>query len=202
MIRNIDGRLSNVFYNFPCFCRALGIPATEYVMEGRFPVLKLGGLSLPQDSPARETLSLLRKDGWDVASLACFSGPLAPSSLTVFLSLSLVEAALERMMDRCRSGSPEVSAEGLLPLLGLTDKQEAVRVCSLYSKVVFFFIIISGFALIPQALFNIFFSLQDETVDLRQVYFSVAALSGLVSFKSLLHTAFPVRTSPWVVVFF
>lgn len=51
----------------------------------------------------------------------------------------------------------------------------------------------SGFVLMPQALFNIFFSLQDETVDLRHVYFSVAALSGLVSFKSLLFTAFPVR---------
>lgn len=53
-----------------------------------------------------------------------------------------------------------------------------------------------GFVLIPQTLFNIFFSLQDETVDLRHVYFSVAALSGLVSFKSLLHIAFRVRTFP------
>lgn len=43
--------------------RALGIPATDYVMDGRVPVLKLGGLSLPLDSPARETLALLRKDG-------------------------------------------------------------------------------------------------------------------------------------------
>lgn len=57
-------------------------------------------------------------------------------------------------------------------------------------------IFFSGFVLMPQALFNIFFSLQDETVDLRYIYFSVAALSGLVSFKSLLHTAFPVRTFP------
>lgn len=43
--------------------RALGVPATDYVMEGRIPVHKLGGLSLPLDSPARETLSLLRKNG-------------------------------------------------------------------------------------------------------------------------------------------
>lgn len=35
---------------------------------------------------------------------------------------------------------------------------------------------------------------QDETVDLRQLYFSVAALSGFVSFKSLLHTSFSVST--------
>lgn len=33
---------------------------------------------------------------------------------------------------------------------------------------------------------------QDDIVDLRQVYLSVAALSGFVSFKSLLHTAFTV----------
>lgn len=39
----------------------------------------------------------------------------------------------------------------------------------------------------------VLFSPQDETVDLRQIYLSVAALSGLVSFKSLLHTAFTVR---------
>lgn len=43
--------------------RALGVPATDYVMEGRVPVHKLGGLSLPLDSPARETLSLLHRNG-------------------------------------------------------------------------------------------------------------------------------------------
>uniref|UniRef100_H3CDG3 Lysophosphatidylcholine acyltransferase 4 n=1 Tax=Tetraodon nigroviridis TaxID=99883 RepID=H3CDG3_TETNG len=119
--------------------RPLEIPATEYVMEGRVPVLKLGGLSLPLDSPARETLSLLRK---------------------VLLSPSTVEAALGRMIDRCRSGPAKVRAEDLISLLGLTDKRAAATVCSLYSK--------------------------GETVDLRHV-FSVAALSGSVSFKSLLH---------------
>lgn len=50
--------LSDVF-------RALGVPATDYVMEGKFPVSKLGGLSLPveTESPPRETLSLLYKNG-------------------------------------------------------------------------------------------------------------------------------------------
>uniref|UniRef100_A0A8P4K877 Lysophosphatidylcholine acyltransferase 4 n=1 Tax=Dicentrarchus labrax TaxID=13489 RepID=A0A8P4K877_DICLA len=126
--------------------KALGIPATDYVMEGRVPVNKLGGLSLPLDSPARETLSLLHKDG---------------------LGVHEVEAALDRMIDRCQSGAQgtvQASAEELASLLGLTDKQTAARICGLYSK--------------------------DEIVDLRQVYLSVAALSGFASFKSLLHTAF------------
>ncbi|XP_035531694.1 lysophospholipid acyltransferase LPCAT4 [Morone saxatilis] len=126
--------------------KALGIPATDYVMEGRVPVNKLGGLSLPLDSPARETLSLLHKDG---------------------LGVHEVEAALDRMIDRCQSGAQgtvQASAEELASLLRLTDKQTAVRICGLYSK--------------------------DEIVDLRQIYLSVAALSGFASFKSLLHTAF------------
>lgn len=42
---------------------ALGVPATDHVMEGRVPVSKLGGLSLPLDSPAKETLSLLHSNG-------------------------------------------------------------------------------------------------------------------------------------------
>lgn len=44
------------------------------------------------------------------------------------------------------------------------------------------------------------FVIQDETVDLRQIYLSVAALSGFVSFKSLLHTAFTV--SPTILFYF
>ncbi|XP_042368558.1 lysophospholipid acyltransferase LPCAT4 [Plectropomus leopardus] len=125
--------------------KALGIPATDYVMEGRVPVSKLGGLSLPLESAARETLSLLHRDG---------------------LEAHEVEAALDRMIDRCQSGAQgsKVSAEELASILGLTDRQTAVTICSLYSK--------------------------DEIVDLRQVYLSVSALSGFVSFKSLLHTAF------------
>uniref|UniRef100_A0A3Q3LSA5 Lysophosphatidylcholine acyltransferase 4 n=1 Tax=Mastacembelus armatus TaxID=205130 RepID=A0A3Q3LSA5_9TELE len=120
--------------------KALGVPATDYVMEGRVPVSKLGGLSLPLDSPARETLSLL--------------------------GASEVQAALERMIDKCQSGAQEskASAEELASILGLTDRKTAATICGLYSK--------------------------DETVDLRNVYLSVATVSGLVSFKSLLHTAF------------
>lgn len=45
-------------------CSALGVPATDYVMDGRFPVRKLGGLSLPLESPALETLRLLRRHGY------------------------------------------------------------------------------------------------------------------------------------------
>ncbi|CAK6977572.1 lysophospholipid acyltransferase LPCAT4 [Scomber scombrus] len=123
---------------------ALRLPATDYVMEGRVPVSKLGGLSLPLESPARETLSLLHRNG---------------------LGASEVEAALDRMIDRCQSGPQglKASAEELASILGLTDKQTAT-ICGLYSK--------------------------DDTVDLRQIYLSVLALSGFVSFKSLLHTAF------------
>ncbi|XP_029310684.1 lysophospholipid acyltransferase LPCAT4 [Cottoperca gobio] len=125
--------------------KALGVPATDYVMEGRVPVNKLGGLSLPLESPARETLSLLHRNG---------------------LESHEVEAALDRMIGRCQSGvqGSKASAEELASILGLTDRQTAVTICGLYSK--------------------------DETVDLRQIYLTVAALSGVVSFKSLLHTAF------------
>lgn len=124
--------------------KALRVPATDYVMEGRVPVNKVGGLSLPLVSPARETLSLLRRNG---------------------LGARDVEAALERMIDRCQSGAQgsKASAEELASILRLTDKQTAVTICGLFSR--------------------------DETVDLRQIYVSVAAVLGFVSFKSLLHTA-------------
>ncbi|XP_068584479.1 LOW QUALITY PROTEIN: lysophospholipid acyltransferase LPCAT4 [Cebidichthys violaceus] len=126
--------------------KALGIPSTDYVMEGRVPVDKLGGLSLPLESPARKTLKLLRQSG---------------------LGEREVEAALDRMIDRCQSGAQgsRVSPEELSSILGLTDTQTDVTVRDFYSK--------------------------DEMVDLRPIYLTVAALSGCVSFKkSLLHTAF------------
>lgn len=125
--------------------KALGVPATDYVMEGRVPVSKLGGLSLPLESPARETLSLLHRNG---------------------ITAPQIEVALDRMIDRCRSGAPgsKTSAEELRSILTLPDKQTAVQICGLYAK--------------------------DETVDLRQIYLSVSALTGFVSFKSLLHSAF------------
>uniref|UniRef100_A0A8C3ACK2 Lysophosphatidylcholine acyltransferase 4 n=1 Tax=Cyclopterus lumpus TaxID=8103 RepID=A0A8C3ACK2_CYCLU len=101
--------------------KALGLPSTDYVMEGRVPVNKLGEEDLP---------------------------------------------ALDRMIDRCQSGAQgfKASAEELTSILGLTDGQMAATVCDIYSK--------------------------DEVVDLRPIYLTVAALSGCVGFKSLLHTAF------------
>nr|XP_046184766.1 lysophospholipid acyltransferase LPCAT4-like [Oncorhynchus gorbuscha] len=124
--------------------KTLGIPATDHVMEGRVPTRMLGGLSLPLEPPARETLSLLHKDG---------------------LGESEVEVALTQMIDRCQSeqGWGAVVDE-LVPLMGLTDRQTAAKICGLYSK--------------------------DDKVDLRQIYLSVAAVSSFMDFKSLLHIAF------------
>nr|XP_020442512.1 lysophospholipid acyltransferase LPCAT4 isoform X2 [Monopterus albus] len=125
--------------------KALGVPATDYVLEGGVPVIKLGGLSLPLESPPRETLSLLDKHG---------------------LGASEVEAALSQMIDRRQSGAQgsKASVEVLASVLGLTDRATAVTICGFYSK--------------------------DDTVDLRQIYLSIAAVSGLVSFKSVLQIAF------------
>ncbi|XP_054881162.1 lysophospholipid acyltransferase LPCAT4 [Poeciliopsis prolifica] len=124
--------------------KALGVPATDHVMEGTVPVSKLGGLSLPLEPPGRETLSLLHKNG-----LACE-----------------IKAALDKMIDRCRSGAQgsKASADELSSILSLKDHQTAVSICGLYSK--------------------------DETVDLRQLYFSISALGNITTFKALLHSAF------------
>ncbi|XP_054608638.1 lysophospholipid acyltransferase LPCAT4 isoform X2 [Dunckerocampus dactyliophorus] len=77
-----------------------------------------------------------------------------------------VEVALQRMIGRCQNGAQgtTVSAEELSSLLGLVDQRTAVNICSLYSK--------------------------EKMVDLRQIYLNVAALSGLFSIESVLHTAF------------
>uniref|UniRef100_A0A669CTZ6 Lysophosphatidylcholine acyltransferase 4 n=1 Tax=Oreochromis niloticus TaxID=8128 RepID=A0A669CTZ6_ORENI len=125
--------------------RALGVPATDYVMEGGVPVSKVGGLSLPLESPARETVTLLHKSG---------------------LGAHEVQAALDRMIDRCCSGAQgaKVIAEELASILGLSHQQTAAHICSLYSK--------------------------DHSVDLRHIYFSVAPLTGCVDLKTLLHSAF------------
>ncbi|KAM6908991.1 lysophospholipid acyltransferase LPCAT4 [Xenentodon cancila] len=125
--------------------KALGIPATDYVMEGRVPVSKVGGLSLPLDSPARETLSALYRNGGGAHEVA---------------------VVLDRLVDRCLSAAqgPKTNVEELASILGLTNEQAAVHVCSLHCK--------------------------DETVDLRQVYVSVSAIAGFTTFTSLLHTAF------------
>nr|XP_040037277.1 lysophospholipid acyltransferase LPCAT4 isoform X1 [Gasterosteus aculeatus aculeatus] len=125
--------------------KALGLPASDHVMEGRVPVKKLGGLSLPLESPARKTLKLLRTNN---------------------LGAQEVEAALDRMIDRCQSGGQgsKVSSEELSSILGLTDKQTAAAICDIYSK--------------------------GDIVDIRPIYFTLGALSGCVGFASILHTAF------------
>lgn len=93
---------------------ALCIPATDYVMEGRFPVKKLGDLLLPLEPPAQDTLRLLREHG---------------------LSSAHVEVVMDRMIDSCHSGeSTMVTADQLTALLGLKDRKTAVKICSLYSK--------------------------------------------------------------------
>ncbi|XP_050970307.1 lysophospholipid acyltransferase LPCAT4 [Labeo rohita] len=94
--------------------KALRVPATDYVMEGRFPVKKLGNLSLPLEPPAQETLKLLREHS---------------------LTNAHVEAVMNHMIDTCHSGqSTMVTADHLTALLGLKDKKTAVKICSLYSK--------------------------------------------------------------------
>uniref|UniRef100_A0AAY5EWM9 EF-hand domain-containing protein n=1 Tax=Electrophorus electricus TaxID=8005 RepID=A0AAY5EWM9_ELEEL len=92
--------------------KTLGVPATSYVMEGSFPVTKLGGLSLPLEPPAGETLKMLRCQG------------------TV-----QIKAVINTMIDYCHSGqSITITVDHLTSLLGLTDKHTAVKICSLYSK--------------------------------------------------------------------
>ncbi|KAM9426259.1 lysophospholipid acyltransferase LPCAT4 [Pholidichthys leucotaenia] len=95
--------------------KALGVPATDYVLEGGVPVSKLGGLSLPLESPAKETLSLLHRNG---------------------LGSQEVDEALCRMIDRCQSGGQDskVKPEELASILKLSDEQTAVDICGLYSK--------------------------------------------------------------------
>uniref|UniRef100_A0A8C2D6Y4 Lysophosphatidylcholine acyltransferase 4 n=1 Tax=Cyprinus carpio TaxID=7962 RepID=A0A8C2D6Y4_CYPCA len=93
---------------------ALCVPATDYVMEGRSPVKKLGNLSLPLEPPAQETLRLLREHG---------------------LTSAHVEAVMNHVIDSCHSGqSSMVTADHLTALLGLKDRKTAVKICSLYSK--------------------------------------------------------------------
>lgn len=72
---------------------------------------------------------------------------------------------MDRMIDRCRSGAEgtKVNAEELASILGL-NKKTAIHICSLYSK--------------------------DDTVDLRHIYFNMAALIGHVDEISLFHSAF------------
>ncbi|XP_006809533.1 lysophospholipid acyltransferase LPCAT4 [Neolamprologus brichardi] len=145
VLLHYPNKLDTVRWTYKGTDWALGVPATDHVMEGGVPVSKVGGLSLPLESPARETLTLLHKNG---------------------LGAHEVQAALDRMIDRCRSGAQgaKVSAEELASILGLSHQQTAVHICGLYSK--------------------------DDSVDLRHIYFSVAPLTGCVDLKTLLHSAF------------
>uniref|UniRef100_A0A4W4EJD9 EF-hand domain-containing protein n=1 Tax=Electrophorus electricus TaxID=8005 RepID=A0A4W4EJD9_ELEEL len=94
--------------------KTLGVPATSYVMEGSFPVTKLGGLSLPLEPPAGETLKMLRCQGFSTVQ---------------------IKAVINTMIDYCHSGqSITITVDHLTSLLGLTDKHTAVKICSLYSK--------------------------------------------------------------------
>ncbi|XP_028330277.1 lysophospholipid acyltransferase LPCAT4 isoform X2 [Gouania willdenowi] len=94
--------------------RALGVPATDYVMEGGIPVRKLGGLSLPLESPAKEMLTLLHSDGLTAAQVA---------------------QARHRMLERCRAASgSKVSVDELHSILSLSDRQTTTHVCGLFSK--------------------------------------------------------------------
>ncbi|XP_066515075.1 lysophospholipid acyltransferase LPCAT4 [Hoplias malabaricus] len=129
--------------------KALKVPATDYVMEGFFPATKLGGLALPLESPAKETLKLLKQHGFSIAQ---------------------VETVMNTMIDYCQSKQEYmVTVEQLASLLGLSDKNTATNICSLYSK--------------------------NDTLDLRQLCLSVCTAAGLWNLEDLLHTAFVLYDS-------
>lgn len=123
-------------------------------MAGRIPVSKLKDLSVPLESPGKEAMTLLYRKGWEpvwiylllnLGYLSCEKQATPPLPLLTLWSLSSspislgprdVEAALDRMIDRCRSGNggTKVNAEELASILGL-NKKTAVHICSLYSRV-------------------------------------------------------------------
>lgn len=160
------------------------------------------------------------------------------SSPLLSLKEPQVEAALKQMIDRCQSGSQEstVSATELGSILGVTDGETALTICSLFSKVQLHSYVlkltvqvvmtciysqhvarmqiktVNGNKILNFLLKRVSsawedlrlkmsikpsaFPHQDESVDLRQVCLSVAAVSGFFSFKSLLHTGFNVSPAP------
>lgn len=92
--------------------QALGIPATDYVLESQVPVRKLGCLSLPTEPPARNALRLLQHAG-----------------------VSDMVGILNVMIDRSQSDQDGlIHSDQLTSLLGLTDTQTATQICALYSK--------------------------------------------------------------------
>ncbi|KAJ3585306.1 hypothetical protein NHX12_014027, partial [Muraenolepis orangiensis] len=95
--------------------KSLGLPATEYVMEGRVPVRKLGGLSLPVEPPAKPALALLRRDR---------------------VGVSDAMALLRSTLDECHSGARAwtMASGELAAVLGLAKPLTAGQICALYSK--------------------------------------------------------------------
>ncbi|KAI1888663.1 hypothetical protein AGOR_G00187460 [Albula goreensis] len=92
--------------------QALGVPATDYVMESRVPVRKLGRLSLPPEPPAKEAVRLLQLTG-----------------------VSDMAAIVNLMIDSCHSDQDGwISSDQLTTLLGLTDRQTATKICDIYTK--------------------------------------------------------------------
>uniref|UniRef100_A0A3Q3BV95 Lysophosphatidylcholine acyltransferase 4 n=1 Tax=Haplochromis burtoni TaxID=8153 RepID=A0A3Q3BV95_HAPBU len=100
-----------------------------------------------------------------VSKLNDLSVPLEARLDLPFTKSGLFIMMIDRMIDRCRSGAEgtKASAEELASILGL-NKKTAIHICSLYSK--------------------------DDTVDLRHIYFNMAALIGHVDEISLFHSAF------------
>ncbi|KAG7264836.1 hypothetical protein CRUP_004379, partial [Coryphaenoides rupestris] len=88
--------------------RSLGLPATDYMMEGRVPVHKLGGLSLPVEPPAKGALGLLRRDRVGVAETL---------------------AALSGVLEACHSGARpwKLESKELAAILGLGDDTVDLR---------------------------------------------------------------------------
>ncbi|CAL8326318.1 unnamed protein product [Lota lota] len=95
--------------------RSLGLPATDYVMEGRVPVRKLGGLSLPVEPPAKAALSLLRRDGVGVAD-----------------AMATLRGVLDARLSDARGW--KAGAEELAAMLRLEESLTAGQICALYSK--------------------------------------------------------------------
>ncbi|KPP68656.1 lysophospholipid acyltransferase LPCAT4-like, partial [Scleropages formosus] len=96
----------------------LGVPATDYVMEGKLPVWKLGCLCLPLEPPARKALTILQCTG---PVLLC-------------LSMSDIKTLVQKMMDACQPGQETcIGAQELSSMLQL-KVAAAVELCGLYSK--------------------------------------------------------------------
>ncbi|XP_069044812.1 lysophospholipid acyltransferase LPCAT4-like [Lepisosteus oculatus] len=92
--------------------RALGVPATEFVIEGSTPVTRVGYLSLPFEPPAREALVILAQ--------RCDEG---------------AQAVFEDLIERCQSEDERmVNVDQLTSLLRVMDRQAAQHIFTLYTQ--------------------------------------------------------------------